>query len=335
MHSITDPIFLEDARRYKNELRERLRGVGAHAFEFLSMLTSDRAAAGGERIPREVRWPPDDNVIGIGFGLKQVDGRYSEDLAIRVYVRSKMAAGALHSRLRVPRTVNGMPTDVIELGDIVAHARPVNCGASISHERYSGSGTLGCLVRKRDDDGRRFILSNNHILTNLNRCAVHDSILEPGVADHGRLPIARLSEWQPLDFCGGTNRLDAAIAALINVDDVNPQIPVIGGVPGPVWPASLGDGVRKYGRTSQLTEGKVVDLAADVRVHYGTSTADFEDVVAVEGEGVAFSQHGDSGALIVEKTSHRALGLLFSGGSRTSFACPIGDVLEHFGVEIV
>jgi len=61
----------------------------------------------------------------------------------------------------------------------------------------------------------------------------------------------------------------------------------------------------------------------------------FEDQIAISGVGGAFSDSGDSGALIVDAVTRRPVALLFSGGIDITFASPIQPVLDRFGVEIL
>src|SRR6266481_5005395 len=56
--------------------------------------------------------------------------------------------------------------------------------------------------------------------------------------------------------------------------------------------------------------------SATVKVQYDLGTLTFEDQVLIRGEGGPFSGAGDSGSLIVDRTSARATGLLFAGSSR-------------------
>jgi hypothetical protein len=99
-------------------------------------------------------------------------------------------------------------------------------------------------------------------------------------------------------------------------------------------PATLYQSVRKHGRTTGHTLGVVMDVAADFTMNYGVQTADFEDQIAIVGAGGAFSQPGDSGALVVDGVSRRPVGLLFCGGGNTTFANPIDLVLQRFGAQI-
>jgi len=255
-------------------------------------------------------------------------------MALRVYVKTKLPRARLTPSERIPPRINGTPTDVIATGTIEALVRPTPCGISCGHPGIT-AGTMGCLVRRTgDEDGRRFILSANHVLANSNDAAAGDPILEPGPEDGGTSPIARLTDFQPIDF-DGPNRIDAAIAEVIVPGDVLPEIAVIGPVqPSPSMPA-VHQRVRKHGRTTLHTGGVVVDLAADIRVHYTAGVAEFEGQIGIEGGDGAFALGGDSGSLVVDAESSRPVALVFAGGIGTVFANPIDDVLARFTVEIV
>ncbi|WP_460918560.1 chymotrypsin family serine protease [Pseudoxanthomonas sangjuensis] len=147
------------------------------------------------------------NVVAVGVGYKRTGGRATGGLAIVCSVRAKRPLESLALRDRIPATVQGVPTDVVQSGPIFAQqsrtgrVRPAPGGVSIGHIGIT-AGTLGCLVLK---SGNPHILSNNHVLANSNDASVGDAILQPGPADGGRDPadqIARLVEWAPIVFDG-------------------------------------------------------------------------------------------------------------------------------------
>jgi hypothetical protein len=90
------------------------------------------------------------------------------------------------------------------------------------------AGTLGCLVRK---DGRRHILSNNHVIANSNDAAAGDPILQPGSADGGRDPadrIAELGEWVPIVFEGEQDNGSTCPVANATVQALNAVAAALG-----------------------------------------------------------------------------------------------------------
>jgi hypothetical protein len=60
---------------------------------------------------KELRGYP--NVCGLGVGFKVKAGRRLRKLAIRVYVTEKVPLGKLKRAHRLPRSIEGIPVDVI------------------------------------------------------------------------------------------------------------------------------------------------------------------------------------------------------------------------------
>jgi hypothetical protein len=328
---IADRETIDTARQYKTELFLKM---------FSAQGASARGASAASRIPPLSLLPRHSNVVGVGYGSKISYGAagaiIEKELAVRVYVRTKLPQTELLANNRVPPKINGKPTDVIAVGDVTFLARPTPCGVSVGHRAVNG-GTLGCLVKRTSEvSDEKFILSCNHVLANCNKADIGDHILEPGLADGGASypPIAELSDFEPINFTE-INPFDAAIARVLRDGDVTPDIFEIGLVEPSPMPASLYQSVRKHGRTTRHTVGVVMDIAADIRVRFGTEVADFENQLEVNGVNGGFSDSGDSGSLIVDAVSRRAVALLFAGGGASTFANPIEPVLTRFGVEII
>ncbi len=60
------------------------------------------------------------NVVGIGTGLRQKDGKPTGQVALVVMVRRKVPPSQLSSREAIPAQIEGVPVDVQEVGDIRA-----------------------------------------------------------------------------------------------------------------------------------------------------------------------------------------------------------------------
>lgn len=319
------PQYFKDARNYKSELLQTMFGVA-----------SAEAAGAGDVAAFSTPALESSNILGVGYGVKVTAGTVTNDLAVRVYVRAKAPRSSLLKRELVPPAIEDVPTDVIAVGDLAAQfPRPVGCGVSCGHTDINTAGTIGCLVTSNGTN--RFILSNWHVLTDLNGAAPGDPILEPGRLDGGATnpPIARLTAYQPVHFNDAPNRIDAAIAEVIDPAEVAPEIDAIGRVVSSPMEAELYQSVRKRGRTTLHTLGMVMDCAADVRVRYGNRVAQFTDQIAVTGVNGPFSAGGDSGSLVVDAVTRRPVGLLFAGGGNTSFCNHISDVLGPFRVSVV
>jgi len=58
------------------------------------------------------------NVVGVGIGLKETGGEFTDQLAIVVNVRRKKPLAELAPQDVVPPEIDGVITDVQEVGDL-------------------------------------------------------------------------------------------------------------------------------------------------------------------------------------------------------------------------
>ena len=281
------------------------------------------------------------NVQGVGIGHKVVHRIATKERALQVYVNRKMHSRLLAAEDRIPDEVEGCPTDVVETGTFAIgrkfppiyqrRLRPALPGVSVGHHEVT-AGTFGALVREGRDV---YILSNNHVLANENEGKVGDPILQPGKYDGGRPDrdtIAQLAEFVKLD-ADATNTVDAAIANPIVKDDVAPEVLHIGRPKGEAEP-EIDVAVRKSGRTTRLTEGRVTATDVTLRVMYSDGFLVFTDQFLVSGARTGFSGPGDSGSLIVD-AENRAVGLLFAGSPFTTVANRWSNVAKALKVKLV
>jgi hypothetical protein len=57
-------------------------------------------------------------------------------------------------------------------------------------------------------------------------------------------------------------------------------------------------------------------------------------IIVVGNSGTSFSNAGDSGSLILERGTNKAVGLLFAGSASHTIANHIDDVLKALGVTL-
>ncbi len=285
--------------------------------------------------------------------------------AIMVMTESALPAG------RLPATLDGYPVIEEVTGKIVAmksggttvshtarQTPPIQLGTSGGSvtdlaNGYCCSGTLGALVQK---NGTQYILSNSHVFAgdvvsggNRKVSAIGDDITQPGFIDNacsasGANLVADLSSLSTLYPPASTPNVDCAIAqvrtAMVRTDGA---ILEIGTISASTVAASVGQLVKKSGRTTGLTRSKVSGLNATISVGYSTEcggtsfTKTFTGQIVIANSRSKFLNSGDSGSLMVEDvtTRPRAIGLLFAGSSTTAIANPIGSVLSHLGVTMV
>jgi len=89
--------------------------------------------------------------------------------------------------------------------------------------------------------------------------------------------------------------------------------------------------VKKSGRTSGITQERIVSLSATMRVSLnpGESAIFYDQIIAGP-----MAQPGDSGALVVDERQ-KAVGLLFAGSELASIINPIETVLKLLKIELV
>ena len=274
------------------------------------------------------------DVIGTAVGLNE-NGRP----VIQVYATTDQVRG-------IPRSLEGIPVVVKVTDEFVARChqgrcpRPVPIGVSTGHPAIT-AGTIGCRVK--DASGKVYALSNNHVYADEGGAKIGDNVLQPGPYDGGINPgdaIGTLFSFVPIQcYCSTcpVNNIDAAIA-LSSTGNLGRSTLSDGyGTPRStiLSTPTVNKRVKKYGRTTGLTKGKIYAINATVDVQYDTCVARFiKQIVITPG---TFSAGGDSGSLIVVNggsDDRKPVGLLFAGSFFYTIANPIGDVLKAFGVTV-
>ena len=284
----------------------------------------------------------------VGTAVALVKGK----AAVRIFVERADVRG-------LPGQLDGMPVDVkvtgrfMALSDPTTRQRPAPLGYSVGHPAITAGSIGGRVV---DGAGALYVLSNNHVLANSNNASIGDPALQPGPYDGGTAPadqIGTLAAFNTIDFSGGPNTIDAAIAIsdATKLGNATPTDDGYGTPSGAIYgdanndgvfddkTALLGLNVQKYGRTTKLTHGQITGINATVDVCYEVffifciKSARFVDQLIIEPG--SFSGGGDSGSLIVTDDQNKnPVGLLFAGSSTQTIANRIDLVLNNFGVHV-
>jgi hypothetical protein len=250
-------------------------------------------------------------------------------------------------------------------------------GISGANANLAGqSGTIGYFCTVKSKWRRRkevHLLSNSHVFADLEKGRVdeHDLIMQPSPGEPGsNRAVGMLVDYTLLEFddLAKENHVDAAIAKLWNAHPHDSVIPFVGGVTGYVRKkdVELGEAVRKFGRTTGYSEGRVGSIYLDIWIQYDRTgrAAYFSDQILIEPDLSRFTQFvskGDSGSLLVDSAQH-AVGLIFAGVSDAilkqidepqassklepgadqskridgyGVANPISDVLERMNIELL
>lgn len=242
------------------------------------------------------------------------------------------------------------------------HYRPVYGGMSVGYKSLT-TGTVGVAF---DYEGQRYILSNNHVIGNTNDYNAGDVIISPSQRDGGKMfhGFSELVKVEDIKFRSSPfkpmqnvfsriweffvnlfgkngerkkkkfqekvppNYVDVAIAKADNKNDVSTEIIDIGKING-IREPELGMKVRKYGRSSRYTEGKIVQLGASLEVEFSFGRkALFDQQIVVTG----MSDKGDSGSVLVDEENY-IVGLIFSGNEDYTVANDINKVFEVIGMD--
>ncbi len=311
------------------------------------------------------------NVVGVAVGRKVIHGQETPETCVVVFVDHKQAEDELRPRDLVPRTLDGVRTDVVETGRFqalslletlevshTARVRPAPGGVSIAHERVT-AGTLGILAHRAS--GEAVILSNNHVLANSNEAAKGDRILQPGPYDGGRPQdaIAELADFVAIAFSeqelGGLGRtLERILRSFLAPIGLDVRrLPsgktnlVDAAVARPLSPGLVAPDILEIGRATGTVEAslgmRVTKSGRTTGLTRGRVTAlDASVEVDYGGKTARFrsqivsdilSRGGDSGSLVVDESNH-AVGLLFAGGTTTTIMNPIGAVVEALGLTL-
>ncbi len=351
---------LSSALELQNELFEKDFGFVREAIhKHLShphfSRPSDLIKKAAKRLKERRELAEDDIAIGIGLAKAS----RSSEHRITAFVQSRQhLKSALLEKIR-SRAAGEV--DIVYTGPIRARqwydqaSNPLRIGCSVAHQA-SATGTIGCFV-KDNKTSETCILSNNHVLANVNLARVGEPVLQPGPIDGGSIggnTVARLVRLVDIKLGGvAANEVDCAIATLaangpqFDARAICDNTGASFGNPLATHPAQAEPGmpVEKIGRTTGHTTGYVRDVnVCNLIVEMSPgSTAKFDGQIAFHSDiqDQRFSANGDSGALIISDM-HDPIALLFAGsdeggenGLGITYGNPIDRVLASLNVSIM
>jgi hypothetical protein len=300
-------------------------------------------------------------VNAVGLGGRERAGRPTGEIVLKVFVYSKKPFTDIDPSELVPAEIEGVPTDVVEMGDLSlqvtpgravvpvdqidsSRQRPLIGGCQLQVDLAgSGMGTLGCFLVDTNDAAKVYALTNHHVLstsatqptlntTKAGQPTSSDSITKCCSAIIGKV-------------AGGSNIpvRDAGIVRLDPGAQWIADIVEIGAVKGThtvtiAEAATLTYQVRKRGMRTRLTGGTVqainlTKVVAGVSHTNLTVISPNPDATLPAGTTVVFTDGGDSGSALVND-ANEVVSLHFAGGvidaKAVSVGTPIADVLSQF-----
>lgn len=283
-------------------------------------------------------------VVSVDLGLKERHGSLTEEFSWRVFVKEKR--NDLRPEEMIPREVAGLPTDVQQLQ--VDRLKAENDDSSYSTlsggiqiTGAGGIGTLGCFVTLGADT-KVHLLSNYHVLM-ADSSSVGALIGQPDAACDlcccKCCDVAVVVNGVQGTSGGPLNNVDAAVALLRGQTPGDTKVvPYSNSILeiGPIYGSgtvAVNDIVRKRGRTTGLTTGKVVSITASYPVVLDSSTTvTFTDLIDINPHGTSTSwiKGGDSGSAVIN-ASGQVVGLNMSGNDVSGRACKIANISTRLG----
>jgi len=315
-----------------------------------------------------------ENVVGVGIGPKMIREASigSPKHSIVILVRQKLPEDKLHISQVVPKEIDGVETDVIEVGHIRLLSRterhtPIQPGMSIGHFKIT-AGTFGALVRDKKT-GEPLILSNNHVIANGtsgrdNRGKVGDPVLHPGPHDGGTMDdvIGRVDRFSPVhrmlmsptcpraaaaERCFNTMCKMVAPAYVFKVLRQTEKDNLIdAAVAKPVNTKVLLPEILDVGRVNGMAEAEVgmpvIKSGRTTGVTKGVVKATHVTVQVDMGDGeqAVFQDQiiatpmsqGGDSGALVLDDRRRAVGLLFAGSDKTTVFNKIQHVMDQLSI---
>ena len=202
--------------------------------------------------------------------------------------------------------------------------RPAPPGVEIGNVKAPGWGTFTAVVLK---NGVKKILGCRHVLA-YGGMPLNTTIAQP-LYSADKIGVLEYS----VPLKSGVNEVDCAIAKLDNQGDVvsgvllnddaySPSI-----IPAGVEDAYAGQKVMKSGARTGVMSGNVtsINTAIIVETELGERTYNGCIVTGVLGAG------GDSGSILLSKSSNKAVGMLFAGSDTTTVHIPMKKTLSALG----
>jgi hypothetical protein len=304
------------------------------------------------------------HVNAVGIGSRERNGRPTGEPSIKVFVTRKKPEREVPPEELIPASFEGLPTDVVEMApairrsvDGVTHPGgmiadltdldPLRGGVSISLEGKKGLGTLGCILRDKQDGSAIYALANYHVVAKDNKLSRSRRVAHPST----RGPDFEF-EFDEANTKGivAEGTLDALRdAAVFRLDQGVHWIPFVEGIgylqgwrDVSVTQAAAGTfQVRKRGTKTLLTGG-VVTAIADMEIeklrHKNLLIIRPNHPDPPGSDTWFFADEGDSGSVVVND-QNEVVGLYFAfvdpGVHPTpqdgyGFAFRIGTILERF-----
>ncbi|ASW72997.1 hypothetical protein IQ37_09900 [Chryseobacterium piperi] len=304
-------------------------------------------------------------ISSVGVSLKIVNDELTPTLSYTFGVKKKLPLSKVSHP--IPSAIFGCPTDVIEfevqpnhLADsetIVEASRkektdPLIGGISISAngeivhggKEIAGSGTLGVMVNKKNDDNP-YMMTCAHVLvgttTKLDSDVCQQSKWETTLNYCHDCASLKSYYHQNVSFQRGSRTIDSWLDCAIarkgwfrnaTIGKVYGVGSIIGGF-AVIDASIIGKEVCKSGITTEITTGNITSITTSLRLdNFDGTEVIGNNLTMIRGKAGRFSNSGDSGSAIFTTDDSMLVGIL--GGSTVSgdqaFGSPADAILSKW-----
>lgn len=290
--------------------------------------------------------PQQRNIIGFGLSRKRKKGKWSRTKCLTFYVLHKRQPDELGEGEELPKQLYGLKTDVVEIEppEMIAGEDVLNPGeavqlASFDNPAHAVTGSVGAVLRSKK--GKLYLLSNNHVFAQCGH-------LPPGSPVEWTGPdfpeiVAETANAVPLLRPPDKNEVDAALALVLLPELIKNEmagdVQLASDAPAP---AVEGRSVYKLGANG-LTTGTIQTTHGVFPLNGPTSPSipvpevfNFEEVILIKPDPghASFCSAGDSGSLLIDRESRRAVGIVMGKAGELGVACPLQPALAKLSAII-
>lgn len=278
------------------------------------------------------------DVHSVAIGAKRRNGTIQSKLAITIFTTRKKAPRELSAKEQIPAFLEGIPTDVVEIPRFAFYdqesvpinrekLRPIPGGAEIYMPNSPFSGglcTLGMYcrsTRSTDDPQALYLLANAHCFPRSDQVIFQPESQEP----QDRIAYATRIVNSTLVDGGIAEMMDSSQAKVNEIIGIGEPLGLYA-----VELSDIGKQVIKSGRTTGVRIGTIAYLHADAD--------DKKDQLIVADLDAAFSDHGDSGSVVLmEEGTHRhyVCALLWGGALNFTVCSPIYPVCDELQIRLI
>ena len=271
-------------------------------------------------------------VVGVFWGRRQVHGAWTSDSGLSVHVTRKRPNARISDAERIPPVVDGLPTDVLEVGQPETYTLTPDDSIDASNNRRSSIAAIGFYK------GRYLALTSGHgVMPWTSR-----GIIRQGGSINAAVAVSCNGQLLPGILREGAfgHGVDYAIVELppgveistthLGVDGAAPYAArtsqVVEGEELVFWSASW--------RRGALTKGTVQSVGlttVNLRVGDGTFATYSRVISVVDAPGSDhFTVRGDSGGFVLD-AKRRVVGQVLGGGASVTYVLGVRNLAQKLG----